>query len=128
MVLVVCLPRYRTPLALIVEKIAVPACVACSIALGSFPNNTPLFLVGAASVFAPLIFMGVYAGALFAVVSKGDEFPSAFAVGEARSPSETGSNRPRGDKPGSGQDRDFLDRLGFSRAACGRDRNFLDRF
>lgn len=82
-VLAVCLPRYRTPLALIVEKIAVPACVACSIVLGSFPNNTPLFLAGAASVFAPLIFMGVYAGALFAVVSKGDEFPSAFAVGVA---------------------------------------------
>lgn len=42
-----------------------PACVACSIVLGSFPNNTPSFLAGAASVFAPLIFMGVYAGALF---------------------------------------------------------------
>lgn len=82
-VLAVCLPRYRTPLALIVEKIAVPACVACSIVLGSFPNNMPLFLAGAASVFALLIFMGVYAGALFAVVSKGDESPSAFAVGVA---------------------------------------------
>ena len=79
--LAVSLLHYSTPLVIVVDKLVVPTCAALCVVLGSFPAGTPLFLVGAASVYAPLIFMSIYAGASVVVVSKAGEFPVPFIVG-----------------------------------------------
>ena len=77
----VCLLHYSAPLVITVNKIVIPVCAGICVILGSFPAGTPAFLVGAASVYAPLIFMSIYAAASIVTVSKAGEFPMPFIVG-----------------------------------------------
>ncbi len=79
--LAVSLLHYSTPLVIAVDKLVIPACAALCILLGSFPTGSPAFFLGAASVYAPLIFMSIYAGASVVAVSKAGEFPMPFIVG-----------------------------------------------
>lgn len=79
--LAVCLLRYKTPLTIAVDNIAIPICIAACIALGSFPVGTPAFMLGAATVFAPLIFMATYALSCLVAIAKTGEFPMRFIVG-----------------------------------------------
>ena len=79
--LAVCLPRFRTPLVLIVNGLVVPGCVAVFILLASFPVDTPLSRVFAAASFAPLMFLSMFAVSLVVAVSKAGEFPVEFVFG-----------------------------------------------
>ena len=79
--LAVSLLHYSTPLVIAVDKLVIPVCAALCVVLGSFPAGTPVFMAGAASVYAPLIFMSMYAGASVVAVSKAGEFPMPYIVG-----------------------------------------------
>ncbi len=79
--LVVCLVNFRTPLVILVDSIIVPACVGVSLVLGSFPDWSLGFVLGALSVLAPLVFMAIYALSSLVVVSAAGEFPVPFVVG-----------------------------------------------
>lgn len=79
--LAVSLLHYSTPLVIAVDKLVIPACAALCIVLGSFPAGSPVFMAGAASVYAPLIFMSIYVGASVVAVSKAGEFPVPYIVG-----------------------------------------------
>ena len=79
--LAVCLVRLDAPFVLTVDKLVIPGCAAVCLVLGSFPVGSPLFHLGAATVFAPLVFMTLYALASLVAVARAGEFPTAFAVG-----------------------------------------------
>ena len=76
-----CLARLRTPLVILVNTLVIPLCVAICIILGSFPEGSPLFSLGAFTVFAPLVFLAIYALASLVVVSAAGEFPQPLVVG-----------------------------------------------
>lgn len=79
--LAVGLLHYSTPLVIAVDKLVIPVCAALCVILGSFPAGSPAFFIGAVSVYAPLIFMSIYAGASVVAVSKAGEFPMPFIAG-----------------------------------------------
>ncbi len=78
---VLCVACKKTPLVVAVDKLVLPACAAVSIVFGAFPMGTPLFLAGAYSVYAPLVFISIYALASILLASRSGEFPPALAFG-----------------------------------------------
>lgn len=79
--IVVCVMCKKAPLIFAVDRLVLPACAAASIVLGSFPMGTPLFFLGAYSVYAPLVFVSLYALASILSAARSGEFPPALAFG-----------------------------------------------
>ncbi|MFR4804957.1 MAG: hypothetical protein ACLT98_17580 [Eggerthellaceae bacterium] len=48
-VVALCAMRLKSPFVMLIDRLAVPACVAVSIVLGSFPTGTTLFVAGRCS-------------------------------------------------------------------------------
>gem|GEM_PF-1263511 len=80
-VIFLCVARFKTPLAVLIERLIIPAIVSICIVLQSFPVGNPLFVMGAATVQTPLMFLSLYALALLVAVASTGEFPSPFVVG-----------------------------------------------
>ena len=81
----VCLIPLSAPLALTVENLVVPCLISFCVLCASFPQDTPMFFIGAATAFAPLVFMSIYAVSSFVAVSKAGEFSASFVLGVALS-------------------------------------------
>lgn len=79
--LAACLLARRTSLVTLVDCLVLPVSMAACLVLGSSPTGSPLFEVGMATVYGPLIFLSLYGlSALIAVVNS-DEFPLSIAFG-----------------------------------------------
>ncbi len=76
-----CIPQYKTPYSILIDRIAIPALVGASIVLGSFPAGTTPFYLGAASVYAPIMFLSLYAMASLVSIVRAGELPLPFIFG-----------------------------------------------
>lgn len=79
--LAVCVVLRDAPFAVVVERGATPVLVALAIVLGAFPPGSFTFYVGAALVFAPLMFLSLYALSALTAVSATGEFPAVLVSG-----------------------------------------------
>jgi DNA-binding CsgD family transcriptional regulator len=82
-ILMLCVLRFKTPLAILIEKLIVPGIVAVCLVLRSFPFGSFLFYAGAMSVYVPMMFLSVYTLVLLVAVSEAGEFPCPFIFGTA---------------------------------------------
>jgi DNA-binding CsgD family transcriptional regulator len=81
LVVVLTLVRRKTSLVILVDKLIIPACVAVSLVLHSFPEESPLFVIGAASILAPLLFLSIFTLSSLVVMARAGEFPLPFIFG-----------------------------------------------
>ena len=75
--------RLKSPFVLLIDRLAVPACVAVSIVLGSFPTGTTLFVAGAMLVYAPLALLSLFALSSLVAMAEAGEFPLPFVFSAA---------------------------------------------
>lgn len=76
-----CLVQHETPFVLLVDKLVVPALVAMSIVLGSFPAGSSPFYLGASFIFAPMMFLSLFALASLVAIAAAGEFSLPFVFG-----------------------------------------------
>ena len=74
-VVALCAMRLKSPFVMLIDRLAVPACVAVSIVLGSFPTGTTLFVAGAMLVYAPLALLSLFALSSLVAMAEAGEFP-----------------------------------------------------
>ncbi len=80
LLLACCLPARNVALATTLEYLAVPLCICVCLVLGSFPEGTLPFFLGAFTVYTPLILISVQALAVAVAAAKAGEFPLPFIV------------------------------------------------
>ncbi len=80
-VIAACLAQRRTPLVIFLERLVIPLCAAVCILLQAFPQDSPLFLAGALSVYTPFILVALFALASGVLFAYSGEFPPALVVG-----------------------------------------------
>ncbi|WP_303050976.1 helix-turn-helix transcriptional regulator [uncultured Slackia sp.] len=78
-----CAPQYKTSYSILIERIAIPILIGASVVFGSFPPGSMPFFLGAGSVYAPIIFLSIYALASLASMVRAGEFPLPFIFGTA---------------------------------------------
>ena len=78
-----CAPQYKTSYSILIERIAIPILIGVSIVFGSFPPGSMPFFLGAGSVYAPIIFLSIYALASLASMVRAGEFSLPFIFGTA---------------------------------------------
>ena len=79
--IIACLVVRNTPLTMAVEFIVTPVLIGLAVVFGSFqPGDLPFF-IGAALVFAPLMFMTLYALSLLESVIAAGDFSMPFVIG-----------------------------------------------
>lgn len=76
-----CLVQHETPFVLLIDKIVVPVLVAVSIVLGSFPAGSSPFYLGASFIFAPMMFLSLFALASLVAIAAAGEFSLPFVFG-----------------------------------------------
>lgn len=82
-VIVLCLVQHKTPFVMLVEKVVVPTLVGVSVLMGSFPKDGIVNNLGAMSVFAPMIFLSIFALASLVAIVAAREFSLPFVFGTA---------------------------------------------
>ena len=82
-VVALCAMRLKSPFVMLIDRLAVPACVAVSIVLGSFPTGTTLFVAGAMLVYAPLALLSLFALSSLVAMAEAGEFPLPFVFSAA---------------------------------------------
>ena len=82
-VVALCAMRLKSPFVMLIDRLAVPACVAVSIVLGSFPTGTTLFVAGAMLVYAPLALPIALRALIAGRHGRGGRIPSAFVFSAA---------------------------------------------
>ncbi|WP_244910125.1 response regulator transcription factor [Eggerthella sinensis] len=78
-----CLMHRKTPFVLLVDKLVVPGLIAVSVVLGSFPANSMPFVLGAAYIFVPMMFLSLFALASLVAIAAAGEFSLPFVFGAA---------------------------------------------
>jgi DNA-binding CsgD family transcriptional regulator len=81
LVVVLTLVRRKTSLVILVDKLIIPACIAVSLVLHSFPEGSTLFVMGASSILAPLLFLSIFTLSSLVVMARAGEFPLPFLFG-----------------------------------------------
>lgn len=82
-VVALCAIRLKSPFIMLIDRLAIPACVAASIVLGSFPAGTPLFIAGAMLVYVPLTLLSLFALSSLVAMAAAEELPLPFVFSAA---------------------------------------------
>ena len=82
-VVALCAMRMKSPLVILVDRLAIPTCIAACIVLNSFPTGTPLFIVGAMLVYAPLTLLSLFALSSLVAMAAAEELPLPFVFSAA---------------------------------------------
>lgn len=82
-VVALCAMRIRSPFIMLIDRLAIPACIAASIVLGSFPAGTPLFIAGALLVYVPLTLLSLFALSSLVAMAEAGELPTPFVFSAA---------------------------------------------
>lgn len=82
-VVALCTIRMKSPLIMLVDRLAIPICIAASLVLGGFPAGTPLFIAGAMLVYVPLTLLSLFALSSLVAMAAAEELPLPFVFSAA---------------------------------------------